>query len=96
MLTVLGHPHLSIGAADKSRIEFKLASNRQLKRNLENQVEIDKKTDDTVTAVTVIVAYTATEHAKVTAQLSELNLQDREDFVVIDVRSDNKPTGPKA
>uniref|UniRef100_UPI003F96020C hypothetical protein n=1 Tax=Mycobacterium sp. TaxID=1785 RepID=UPI003F96020C len=76
--------------------EFKLASNRQLKRNLQNQVEIYKKANDTATAVTVIIAYTAAEHAKVTAQLTELDLQAREDIIVIDARSDNKPTGSKA
>lgn len=87
---------VSIGAADKSLIEFKLASNRQLKRNLQNQVEIYKKANDTATAVTVIVAYTAAEHARVIAHLKELNLETREDIIMIDARSDNKPTGSKA
>lgn len=87
---------ISIGAADKSLIEFKLASNRQLKRNLQNQVEIYKRANDTATAVTVIVAYTAAEHDRVIAQLHELNLQAREDIIVIDARSDNKQTGSKA
>ena len=87
---------IDIGAADKSLIEFKLASNRQLKRNLQNQVEIYEKANDTATAVTVIVAYSAAEHARVIAQLKELDLQAREDIIVIDARSDNKPTGSKA
>jgi hypothetical protein len=87
---------VSIGAADKSLIEFKLASNRQLKRNLEHQVEIYKKANDTATAVTVIIAYTAAEQGRVAAYLRELGLVDREDVVVIDARSDNKPTGSKA
>jgi hypothetical protein len=77
---------VSIGAADKSLIEFKLASNRQLKRNLERQVDIYKKANHTATAVTVIIAYTAAEHARVTAQLTELNMQSREDVIVIDAQ----------
>jgi hypothetical protein len=87
---------VSIGAADKSLIEFKLASNRQLKRNLEHQVEIYKKANNTATAVTVILAYTAAQQARVAAFLGELGLANREDIVVIDARSDNKPTGSKA
>jgi len=34
-----------------------------------------------------IVAYTAAEHASVTAQLAELNLQAREDTIMIDART---------
>lgn len=37
----------SYGAGDKSLIEFKLGSNTQLKRNLEKQVEIYKKANQT-------------------------------------------------
>jgi hypothetical protein len=87
---------ISIGAADKSLIEFKLASNRQLKRNLEHQVEIYKKANNTATAVTIIIAYTAGEQARVATYLDELGLADREDIIVLDARSDNKPTGSKA
>jgi hypothetical protein len=87
---------ISIGAADKSLIEFKLASNRQLKRNLQNQVEIYKKANGTATAVTVIIAYTAEEQDRVKKQLKELDLAARADIIVIDARGDNKPTGSKA
>lgn len=48
------------------------------------------------TAVTVVVADTAAEHDRVIAQLTELNLQAREDIIVIDARRDNKPTVSKA
>ncbi|WP_255457955.1 MULTISPECIES: hypothetical protein [unclassified Mycolicibacterium] len=44
----------------------------------------------------MIIAYTASEQAKVSAQLVELNMQDREDIIVINARNDNNPTGSKA
>lgn len=87
---------VSIGARDKSLIEFKLASNRQLKRNLQNQVEIYKKANNTASAVTVIIAYTANEIGRVADQLKEFGLDSREDIIVIDACNDNKPTGSKA
>src|ERR1019366_10475848 len=82
---------VSIGAADKSLIEFKLASNSQLKRNLQKQVEIYEKANQTVTSVKVIICYTEAAQARVTAILKDLKLTQREDIVVIDARSDDKP-----
>jgi hypothetical protein len=87
---------ISIGAADKSLIEFKLASNNHLKRNLENQVAIYKQANQTATSVTVIICYTQADQAKVTALLKDLKLVERKDIVVIDARSDNKPSASKA
>lgn len=87
---------VSIGAADKSLIEFKLASNSQLKRNLQKQVEIYEKANQTATSVTVIICYTAADQAKVAKLITELKLTERTDIVVIDARSDNKPTGSEA
>jgi hypothetical protein len=87
---------VSIGAADKSLIEFKLASNSQLKRNLQNQVEIYERANQTAKSVTVIICYTEADQTKVANLLTELKLTKRADVVVIDARSDNKPTGSKA
>ena len=87
---------VSIGAADKSLIEFKLASNTQLKRNLEKQVVIYEKANQTATSVKVIICYTESDQAKVATIMKDLKLSQREDIVVIDARSDNKPTGSKA
>jgi hypothetical protein len=55
-----------------------------------------RRTRDTAAALTVIIAYTATEHGRVTAQLTGLDLEAHEDINVIDARSDIKPTGSKA
>jgi hypothetical protein len=87
---------ISIGSADKSLIEFKLASNSQLKRNLERQVAIYEEANQTKKSVKVIICYTAAHQTKVTKIIRELKLGNREDIVVIDARSDNKPSASKA
>jgi hypothetical protein len=86
----------SRGRFDKSLIEFKLASNTQLKRNLENQVEIYQKANDTDRALKVITYFTSDELAKVQGILRELNLVACEDIILIDARRDNKPSASKA
>ena len=87
---------MSYGPGDKSLIEFKLASNSSLKRNLEKQVEIYKKANRTERAIKAIVCYTAANQAKVTRVLNELGLQTEQSAAVIDARNDNKPSASKA
>ena len=86
----------SYGAGDKSLIEFKLGSNSQLKRNLENQVPIYKKANQTDKAIKAIVYYTAKDEQRVRRILRELDLEDEEAVVLIDARSDNKASASKA
>lgn len=86
----------SYGAGDKSLIEFKLGSNRQLKRNLQNQIEIYKAANRTPDAVKAVVCYTAAQEARVTKILKDLKLEGEESVVVIDARSDNKPSASTA
>ncbi len=87
---------VSFGAGDKALIEFKLASNSSLKRNLEKQVAIYETANRTWTSVKVIVIYTAAEQQKVDRMLRELGLEGAESIVLIDARSDNKPSASKA
>jgi hypothetical protein len=87
---------VSIGAGDKSLIEFKLASNTKLRRNLENQVKIYETANQTSTSVKIIICYTEADQAKVDKILKDLKLDKREDIVVIDARSDNKPSASNA
>lgn len=87
---------VSSGAIDKSLIEFKLGSNSQLKRNLQNQVAIYKDANQTPNAVKVIVCYTAAQDRKVARILKELGLTDDDRIVVVDARNDNKPSASKA
>lgn len=87
---------VSKGAVDKSLIEIKLASNNQLKRNLQNQVEVYEKANGTRTSVKMIVCYTDADVVKVDAVLKELDLRGEKSIVVIDARADNTPSGSRA
>ncbi len=86
----------SQGSGDKTLIEFKLARNPQLRRNLENQVEVYKKANRTANAIKVIVYFTLEEYERVIAILEELKMTGDEDIVLIDARRDNKPSASKA
>ena len=80
---------MSNGSKDSSLVEFKLASNSKLKKNLENQVEIYKKANCTDRAIKVILYFTEDEYNKVTKILNELQLSGCPDIVLIDA-IDNK------
>ena len=86
----------SKGNFDKTLIEFKLASNSQLKRNLQNQIATYEKAERTHQSVKVIVCYTASDQRRVDKILKDLKLADDKSVVVIDARSDNKPSASKA
>jgi hypothetical protein len=87
---------ISRGASDKTLVEFKLASNSQLKRNLEHQAEIYQKASDAKRAIKVIIYFSAAECQKVIRMLKTLRLVATPDVVLIDARKDNKPSGSKA
>jgi hypothetical protein len=86
----------SFGAGDKSLIEFKLASNKQLRRNLQKQVQIYEAANRTRRSVKVIVFYSAQEEARVLGILRYLGLENEESIVLIDARNDNKPSASTA
>ena len=81
---------------DKSLVEFKLASNTQLKRNLQKQVAIYEKASDTEQSLKVIIYFSARELARVGKILRELGLRDKSDIILIDACADNKPSASKA
>jgi hypothetical protein len=87
---------ISKGRFDKSLVEFKLAKNTQLRRNLEKQVEIYKKASDAHNALKVILFFTDQELEKVTKIFNDLDLHDNSDVILIDGRATNKPSGSKA
>jgi hypothetical protein len=87
---------ISRGAADKSLVEFKLASNTKLRQNLEKQVEIYKRAHDTDKAIKAILFFTDEEETKVRKVLSELGLAGEKYIVLIDARNDNKPSASTA
>lgn len=87
---------VSRGSADKSVVEFKLASNPHLRRNLERQVKVYKKSQRAHHALTAILFFSKVQEARVRGILKEVGLTGHQDIVLIDARADNKPSGSKA
>lgn len=87
---------VSRGSGDKSLVEFKLASNPQLKRNLERQVGIYEQANDTRKSLKVICYFSSQDLARVQAILRELKLEGDPSIILIDARADNKPSASKA
>lgn len=87
---------ISYGSEDETLIEFKLASNKKLKQNLQKQVEIYAAANNNPNIIKVIFCFTPEEEKKVNNILKELGLENKENCIVIDVRADNKPSASKA
>jgi tetratricopeptide (TPR) repeat protein len=87
---------VSRGATDKTLVEMKLAKNTKLERNLERQVPIYQAASDAKKAIKAIIYFTEAEHERVLEILSRLNVLGHPDIVLIDARSDNKPSGSRA
>lgn len=66
---------ISRGSKDKTIVEFKLASNPQLKRNLKKQAELYQKASNADTAYKVILFFNQSEFQKVKRILKELKLE---------------------
>lgn len=86
----------SKGSKDKTLIEFKLASNSKLKKNLQHQVEIYEAANNTSKSIKVILYFSDSEYERVFKTLKELNLLDRPDVITIDAGRDNKPSASNA
>jgi hypothetical protein len=87
---------VSRGALDKTIVEFKLASNRQLERNLQKQAEIYQAASDASHGMKVIVYFSEAEYERVQRILKALGLERSPDIILIDARPDNKPSASKA
>lgn len=87
---------VSRGKKDKTLIEFKLASNSQLRRNLQNQVEIYENANETKKSIKVILYFSQRELTNVTKILGELGLKEAKNIILIDARMDNKPSASTA
>lgn len=87
---------VSRGAADKTIVEFKLASNTQLKRNLEKQLEIYQAASDARAGFKVILYFSEPELVRVEGILQEFGLLGNPSVVLIDARNDNKLSASKA
>ena len=86
---------ISKGSANKALVEFKLASNSHLADNLEHQTVVYQRAHRTDKSVKVVVYYTEEELAKVQSILKQLRLENEPSIVLIDARSDNKPSASK-
>jgi hypothetical protein len=87
---------VSRGSADKTLVEFKLARNPQLERNLEKQAEIYARASDAKHTIKVILYFDTAQKKRVEAILKRLKLTGNRNVVLIDARKDNKPSGSKA
>ena len=87
---------ISRGSADKTMVEFKLAKNTQLKRNLANQLEIYQSASDAEAGFKVILYFTGAELTRVEEILRELDMVKDDHIVLVDARSDNKPSASRA
>lgn len=88
---------ISRAAFDKSLVEFKLAKNSQLERNLEKQSPIyEAASDATQPTLKAIVYFTEAELQRVEGILGRLKLNGSPHIILIDARSDNKPSGSRA
>ncbi|MDO6514402.1 hypothetical protein [Neptuniibacter sp. 2_MG-2023] len=81
---------ISRGAKDSTLVEFKLASNTKLKQNLKHQVEVYKEANQTNKAIKVILYFSFKEYQRVKKILTELDLKEGKEIVLIDAQQDNK------
>jgi hypothetical protein len=81
---------ISRGAKDKSLVEFKLASNKKLEMNLQHQVPIYEKANNTKASIKVIIYFSQQEAHHVRRILQRLKFDQNPDIVLIDARRDNK------
>ena len=86
---------ISRGAKDATLVEFKLASNSQLSRNLANQVEIYAKANRTTQSFKVILYFSSSERKHLDKVLAALNIDGDAGIVLIDARRDNKQSASK-
>lgn len=87
---------LSKGSKDSTLVEFKLASNSKLKKNLQKQVEVYEKANRTKNSIKVIMFFSEEEYVKVQNILNELQLNGKPNIILIDARIDNKPSASVA
>ncbi|MCC5791344.1 MAG: hypothetical protein JJT82_01865 [Legionellaceae bacterium] len=79
---------ISKGNADKTLVEFKLASNNKLKQNLKHQVRVYETANETDQSIKVILFFSDAELLRVQKILGELGLKENEHLILIDARSD--------
>jgi hypothetical protein len=61
-----------------------------------NQTKVYQKASGAKWAIRVIIYFSKHEHDRVVEILKRLKLEDDDTIVLVDARSDNKPSGSKA
>lgn len=87
---------ISMGKANAGLVEFKLASNTSLEKNLRNQVAIYEEASNTNRSLKVILYFSDSELDKVLRILNNLGLVRNPNIILIDANCDNKPSASKA
>lgn len=82
----------SYGSQEKELVEFKLARNKKLKKNIEKQIAIYEAANGTTDSITAILCFTEQEQEKVRLILQELKQENNKNIIMIDARNDNKPS----
>jgi len=80
----------------KTLVEMKLASNTKLEANLKKQVEVYQISADAEHGLKVIIFFNYQERQKVERIVRKLELHGNRDIILIDARSDNKPSASRA
>lgn len=75
---------VSKGKRNSNLVEFKLAKNTSLEKNLQHQVKIYEKASDSQKSIKVIMHFSDAELQRVTDILKRLKLTDCKDIVLID------------
>jgi hypothetical protein len=79
----------------KTLVEMKLASNTKLEMNLAKQVEVYQLSADAERAIKAIIYFDSGQLNRVKRILKRLNSENNKDVVLIDARSDNKPSASR-
>ena len=88
---------VSRGSRDKTLVEFKLAKNTQLARNLANQAKIyERASDATQPTLKAILYFDEQQLLKVQDILKRLEMETSPNIILIDAGEDNKPSGSRA
>ncbi|MHC1789585.1 hypothetical protein [Solidesulfovibrio sp.] len=87
---------VSKGRRNSTLVEFKLASNTSLKRNLLNQVRVYEAANNTKKSIKVIMFFSYEEEMRVKRILKELDLVEDKSIVLINASRENKISGSKA
>lgn len=77
---------ISYGADSSTIVEFKLANNTSLKKNLANQLEKYMDANNTKFGIKVIIFFTTGEQTKVNKILRDLNLDNKPNVILVDAR----------